>query len=409
MNKPWQVAKHEYVNAVHRRSFILATLGFPLLFAVIIGLSILIAIDSGDTRPLGYVDESGLLAASQPQAADPLLQSFEDEASARRALDAGNVQGYYVLPAGYLTGEPPRLVYQTEARSGDTQQAFNRLLRTALLAGVSPEISNRLQEGLSVTMESAEDGRELRSQDFLAFVIPLLAGLFAVFAVLSSAGYMLQAVTSEKENRTVEVMATSLSPMQLITGKAIGLFAVAMTQLTIWSVAAVVALGIGAAMTDLFRGFQVPWSLIGVVMLYFIPTFALVTGIMIALGGIVTDLQQGQQIAGIVNLFFIIPLFLFAAILARPNSPLAVALTLFPTTTFLTVSMRWGVTTVPMWQMAAGFIGLVICAAVAVWVAARVFRIGMLSYGQRLSWQAVRTALRSSDSRSSTPSAKSNF
>ncbi len=171
--------------------------------------------------------------------------------------------------------------------------------------------------------------------------------MFYVFAVLSSAGYMLQAVTTEKENRTVEVLATSLSPMQLITGKAVGLFAVAMTQLTVWASTAVVALVIAAVVTDLFQGVAIPWTLMGVVVIYFVPSFALVAGIMIALGGVVPDLQQGQQIAGIVNLFFIMPFFLFAAILARPDSPLAVAMTLFPTTAFLTVAMRWGVTTCP--------------------------------------------------------------
>ena len=391
MVKPWEVAKHEYLKAVRRRSFVLATLGFPLLFAAIIGFSVLVATDGGDSQPVGYVDESGLLAASQPAAG---TQAFADETSARAALDAGTVQGYYVLPPGYLSGEAPRLVYLTEASSDDARRAFNRLVRSALLADQSPEVRQRLEAGLSVTMQSAEDGRELASDDFLSFLIPLFAGMFYVFAVLSSAGYLLQAMTTEKENRTVEVMATSLSPMQLITGKAAGLFAVAMTQLAIWGAAAVLALTIAAAATDLFRGVQIPWSLMGVVLIYFVPSFALVAGIMIALGGVVADLQQGQQIAGIVNLFFIMPFFLFAIILARPDSPLAIALTLFPTTAFLTVAMRWGVTTVPAWQMAVGLIGLVICAVVAIWVAARVFRIGMLSYGQRLSWQTVRRALR---------------
>ena len=393
MIKQWQVAKHEYVKAVRRRSFILTTLGFPLLFAAIIGFSVLLATNSGDDRPLGYVDETGLLVASQSAADSPPLQPFDNETAARAALDAGNVQGYYVLPAGYLAGQQPRLVYLTEPPADDAKQAFSRLVRAALLADVSPEVSNRLQNGLSVTMQSADDGRELGSDDFLSFLVPLFAGMFYVFAVLTSAGYMLQAVTTEKENRTVEVMATSLSPLQLITGKAAGLFGVAMTQLTIWGTAAVVALAIAGVATDLFRGFQIPWSLMAVVVIYFVPSFALVAGIMIALGGVVADSQQGQQIAGIVNLFFVMPFFLFAAILARPDSPLAVAMTLFPTTAFLTVAMRWGVTIVPAWQMAVGLVGLVICAVIAVWVAARVFRIGMLSYGQRLDWRTVRAAL----------------
>ncbi|MEZ4767587.1 MAG: ABC transporter permease [Caldilineales bacterium] len=374
------------------------------MFAAIIGFSVLVATDEGGAQPWATLTSPGCWPPARQRPA--CWRSPMRRAPALRWMR--DVQGYYVLPPGYLTGEAPQLVYLTEAPSGEARGAFSQLVREALLADQAPDVRQRLEEGLSVTMQSAEDGRELASDDFLSFLIPLFAGMFYVFAVLSSAGYLLQAMTTEKENRTVEVMATSLSPMQLVTGKAVGLFAVAMTQLAIWGAAAVAALAIAAAATDLFRGVQIPWSLMAVVLIYFVPSFALVAGIMITLGGVVTDLQQGQQIAGIVNLFFIMPFFLFAVILARPDSPLAVGLTLFPTTAFLTVAMRWGVTTVPAWQMAAGLVGLLVCAAIAVWVAARVFRIGMLSYGQRLSWQAVRAALRGRNSRGATYSAESN-
>lgn len=396
MAKPWLVARRTYLDAVRKRSFVLATLAIPAAFAVLIGISILVVSGGEDSRPLGYVDLAGLLEAGQPGDAE-LLRPFADEAGARAALNAGELQGYVVLPAGYRTGQPPRLVYLTEAPSGDALRAFDQQVRSALAAGLAPDVRDRLLNGISVTLQSAGGGRSLASDDFLSFLIPLFAGLFYMFAVLSASGYLLQAMTTEKENRTVEIMATSLSPMQLIAGKTVGLFAVAMTQLALWAATAVAALLVLAAATDFLRGVHIPWPLLGIVVLYFVPSFALVAGIMIALGGIVADLQQGQQIAGIVNLLFVAPFFVFVVILARPDGPLAVAMTLFPTTAFLTVAMRWGVTTVPAWQIAAGLLGLLICAAAAIWVAGRIFRLGMLRYGQRLDWPSIRAALRSRD------------
>ena len=103
----------------------------------------------------------------------------------------------------------------------------------------------------------------------------------------------------------------------------------------------------------------------------------------------VTEHQQGQQIAGIINLLFIFPFFFFILVFTDPNSPLMVAMTLFPTSAFMTVAMRWGVTTIPAWQLVLGWVLLVASASFMIVVAARVFRIGMLQYGQPLSLRAV--------------------
>jgi ABC-2 type transport system permease protein len=117
-------------------------------------------------------------------------------------------------------------------------------------------------------------------------------------------------------------------------------------------------------------------------------------GFMIVIGSAVTELQQGQQIAGILNLFFMAPFFVLVILFANPDGPLAVALTLFPTTAFLTISIRWALTAVPLWQLGLSWLFLVTSALITVWVAARVFRLGMLSYGQRLGWASLKAALR---------------
>jgi ABC-2 type transport system permease protein len=212
--------------------------------------------------------------------------------------------------------------------------------------------------------------------------------------VLSSAGYLLQAVTTEKENRTVEIMATTLSPDHLIAGKALGLLAVALTQLAVWVAAIVLGLAVGVAVEPLLRSVQMPWSMLAVVLLYFLPSFALIGGMMIAIGSVFSDIQQGQQVAGILNLLFMAPFFVLIVLFANPDGPLAVGMTLFPTTSFLTVLIRWGLTTIPPWQLALSWLLLATSAAVSVWAAARVYRAGMLHSGQRLSGTAICAALR---------------
>ena len=192
----------------------------------------------------------------------------------------------------------------------------------------------------------------------------------------------------------MEVMVTSMTPEEMIGGKAVGLISVSLTQLSIWLLTVVVGLIVGAQFLEQLRGIRVPWALVGIVALYFFPAFALVAGMMTAIGSAVTETRQGQQMSGVINLLFVAPFFFLALIMANPNSPVAVALTLFPTTAFITVTMRWGLTVIPLWQLVFSWLLLVSSAGLSVWAAARILRVGMLRYGQRLNLRAMAQALR---------------
>ena len=122
--------------------------------------------------------------------------------------------------------------------------------------------------------------------------------------------------------------------------------------------------------------------------------FGLIAGVMVTIGSAVTELQQGQQVAGILNLFFMLPLFVLPLIFENPNHPGVIVFTLFPTTSFLTISLRWGLGTVPVWQLGVSWVLLVATMLFMVWVAARVFRIGMVRYGQPLTLKAIVAAVR---------------
>ncbi len=322
------------------------------------------------------------------------LRAFPDEAQAQAALDAKQIQAYYVLPADYLTSHKAQLIYWDKAPSGSAQRRFDSLVRANLVAALPADVAKRAQSDVDLTARSADGQQEVSGESFVNIFIPFFIGLFFSIVVLSSGTYMLEAVTDEKENRTIEVMTTSLTPGQLIGGKAAGLMAVALTQIGILAITIVLAIVVGAQFIEVLQAIRIPWSMFITLALFFVPTFALIAGMMITIGSMVTEMRQGQQIAGALNMLFTLPFFFIIVFFTAPNSTLATLLTIFPTTSFLTIALRWSMTTIPMWELILGWILVTGSAAVMIWVAARVFRMGMLNYGQRLDVKTVVRALR---------------
>ena len=399
MHKLWLVARHEYRKIVRRRAFVLATIGVPIFFVVIMAASILTALGGNDPRPIGYVDQAGVLAARVMLPASgsdkPIeMRAFADESAARAGLEAGTLQGYYVIPPDYLKSREVQLYYWKDSPSDTAKKDFRDFLRANLVADLPQDIQTRLIDGFDVTVRSADGSREANSTDGSSFLLPFAVGLLFMFATFSSGGYLLQAVTTEKENRTIEVLVTSLTPEQLIGGKVAGLIGVALTQLLIWGGAIAVMLAVGGQYSETIRSIKVPGEFVVILLLFFFPAYLLLGGMMAMIGGAVTETRQGQQVSGILTLLFTAPYFLVALFLVNPDTPALVVLTLFPTTSFITITIRWALTQIPAWQLIVSWVLLVASAFLSVWAAARIFRTGMLRYGQRLDLRAMLGAVR---------------
>jgi len=138
---------------------------------------------------------------------------------------------------------------------------------------------------------------------------------------------------------------------------------------------------------------QLPWDVLIIFAVFFLPSYAIIAGMMICIGSIVTELQEGQQISGVFNLLFTFPIFFSALVFADPNSPLLVFLSFWPTTSLMTIIMRWGFTAIPLWQVALSWFICVFTGLTIIWIASRLFRIGMLRYGQRITLKGAVTAL----------------
>jgi ABC-2 type transport system permease protein len=403
MRNYWLMARHEYLKRVRTRSFLLTTLGVPALIVVIIVVGAIAASSGGSDLPVGYVDNAGLLDLelyTEPYLGDMedrvALAPFADAGSARAVLEAGEIQGYFVLPPGYPTDPQIEVYYQGDYPA---QRDFADFVRANLLArtDLDPDTQAWLLAGPDVTVRDYASGRETGGDSFVNVILPLLGGFFFFFAVMGASGFLLQIVADEKENRTMEILITSVNPLELIAGKALGLIAVALTQITLWALAVAVSVVIAARFVNFLDNLTVPWTFLLIMVLYFLPAFGLMAGLMTVIGSAVTELQQGQQIAGVLNLLFIAPFFFFALIFSNPHSPLLTFMTFFPTTSFMTVAMRWGVTGVPTWQLVTSWLLLVATAAFMIWIASRVFRLGMLRYGQRMEMREMVAALRGAE------------
>ena len=399
MRNFWLVAKHEYRGTVVRRGFLIMIIAIPLGMAALIGLAILVDNMGSDSRPVGYVDYSGTLdaglLAGLPEDSTE-IRAFADEELARAALEGEEIQALFVLPAEYPQTLASDLYYLEEPPGGDTWRDFDGFVRVNLLSGMTEEMQELLLEGPEITVYDLASNREFSEGSIVNVILPFVATFFFVFATMSGAGYMLGVVAGEKENRTIEVMVTSVTPGQLIGGKAVGLLAASLTQLAIYVVAAVIGVIVAAQYVPEFQQLQVPWLYLGIMVAFFLPTYALISAVMIAIGAAVTELQQGQQLAGLLNLLFMLPLFLIILLFKDPGGPLMVFFTIFPTTSFMTISLRWGLGTVPLWQVGVGWVLLVATTVFMLWAAARVFRAGMLRYGQPLNLKSAVAAIRGS-------------
>jgi len=397
MSKLWHIIKHEYTRHVFRKRFLFSLLSPPLAVIAMVGVALLVGTFSTDTTPVGYVDHSDVLDNPVRQDVsngvfDPMIefQPYQEEDQAQAALESSQIQAYYVLPEDYPQTLNVELVYQEEPGTS-IQSQFSDFIRQNLMAfeNLDPAVKERLSEGSLVTMAALDGSREMREDQWYLIFTPLIAGIMFILVVMTSGGYLMQAVVEEKENRTMEIVITSVTPNQLMTGKIIGNIAVGLTQLVIWLVFGWIGLTVGGQFWPVLQDFSLPTNFIVVLLLILLPSFVMIAALMAAIGSTMTEMREAQQISGMFSLPITIPFYLSSTIMMNPNGLLAMVLSYFPLTSPVTILMRMAFTVVPAWQIALNIAILVIFALFAIWFAGRAFRMGMLQYGKKLSIKEI--------------------
>jgi ABC-2 type transport system permease protein len=195
---------------------------------------------------------------------------------------------------------------------------------------------------------------------------------------------LLQSVVEEKEDRVIEIIATTVSPTQLMAGKIIGLTSVGLTQVSIWIGLAALAVLAFIRRLPFLASLQLPWAVLALGLLYFLLGYLLIAACYAAAGAIVTTSQEAQTLVTPISMLGIAPLMLVNVILTQPNGTLALIFSLIPFSAPMTMLLRLPVADVPSWQVAASLLTLALAAFGAVLLAARALRISMTHSGRRL-------------------------
>jgi ABC-2 type transport system permease protein len=399
MSKMWLVAVHEYKRHVLNKGFIFfAALSVPVLIALMVGLGILTDKMRTNDKAIGYVDYSGRLTNPPPYSIPPAqgflaeqpvpLINYATEESARRALDAGEIQAYYVLAADYFTSKHTELVYNTAPSNNATAQ-FHDFLQANWLADRTPEVARRAIEGDSLVVRTPDGVREYRESGVVSMLLPVFIALAFVILFMSTSMTLMQALVEEKENRTIEVVATSLPPSQLVGGKILGISAMGLTEVVAWLVVSALAVVVGGKVFGLewMQGIRMHPRILLTITAVAIPSYVLFSALMLAVGASVADAQESQAIGGLLSLCFTIPFYGIVALVEHPGSALAIGLSLCPLTALTSFCILAAFNTMPLWQVAASVLITSMSAVGAIWLAGRAFRLGMLRYGQRLNWR----------------------
>ncbi len=397
MAKIWQIIKHEYIKHVFTKRFLFGLLSLPLMICLMFAVVLIVTAFSLNTEPVGIIDHAGILQEISPptEKGSPFnpqitFLSYDSEDQANSDLNAGTIQAYYVIPENYPQNTQVILTFNEEPDSG-VQSQFTQLIRTNLepFRDMDPQIWERLQSGNNITTLSLDNSREVKQDQWYLILLPFIAGILFIVVVMTSGGYLLQAVVEEKENRTMEIVVTSVSPNKLMAGKIIGNISVGLTQLIAWLIFGWIALKVGGRFWPILGEFSLPMNYILILLLTLLPAFIMVAAIMAAIGSTMTEIQEAQQVSSLVSLSMTVPFYFSNMFMMNPNGPFATALSFFPLTSALTLLMRIGFTVVPTWQIVVIIAILILSALAAVWFAGRAFRLGMLQYGKKLSIKEV--------------------
>jgi ABC-2 type transport system permease protein len=391
MNKMLVILKHEFLTTVKRKSFIAMTLGFPLLVLVIILGYQAIQGNTGPSTPqtvkIGYVDQTGSFDqnTSQPYA---IFISQPDEAAAKSSLLSGNIDEYIVIPENYLaTGLVTRYSLDREIEtSGSVYQAISAFLIGNMLGDkADSQVITRVQNPLalsSITLDESGDVAPVQG-GLTAFIVPYIFSILLMMSIFTASGYLLQGLGEEKENRVMEILLSSVSTGQLITGKVLGLGAAGLAQILIWFVSARLLAGMASStIGGVLSTLQISNSFLILGLTYFILGYFLFAIIMAGAGAIGANARESQQFSVIFTMMVAIPFFFITSIIENPNGIIAQVLTFVPFTSPVASIIRLGVTDIPVWQLAVSFILLLITIVGMFLLAAKIFRVFLLMYGK---------------------------
>lgn len=401
LHKIFLIARREYLYNVRRRSYLFTAFLVPILS---IGLSLLATKistsgleDVGNFNRIGIVDQAGVFKTSQPPKPYELITLEQAQAD----ITSGSLQVYFILPSDYLKTQKATS-YSVATLPLGLNRDFGKVVRAALAADVGhADIIARLQNLTDeVVVRQPGTDKELPTAVlFIAFFAPFILGMLLFVSIMTTSQFLMSGVVEEKENRMMEVFTTSTRPSEMLWGKLIGLGGLGITQLLVWAgMGLLFGLSQGTEnLSIVLTSMQVTPGYVLLLILYFMLGYLFNGALMAGIGASVNLEAEGRQTAGLLSFIYVLPFIFLFNFLSDPNGPIPQALSLLPFTSPVAMILRMAFGDVPPAEILLS-IGILFGSVLGiVWVAGRIFRVGMLSYGKRLGLRDILRALRESN------------
>jgi ABC-2 type transport system permease protein len=416
---PWMViARREFLERVRTGWFIVVTLLGPVFMVGLIVVPTHLAVESVKKGfEFDIVDRTGrrvgeeiralVIAAPRLPTTVHLAQPTTDLDELLRRVDAGEIDGYLLLPEDLFGGGSA--VYRGENASAigigdEIDRLVNRAVREIRARDLRLDKADLETLLAEVSVRTVQrEGTSGQSSFFTGYAVMLILYM----SILLYAVNVMRSVVLEKTNRVVEIVVSAVRPRALMFGKILGVGGVGVFQLALWAVIAMILFHYRAGVMGLFGipraasvAFALPPVVVGdvlVALTYFVLGFFFYASLYAAIGAMVNSDQEAQQAQTPIVLLLIIPAACVQVVAGDPRGTAAELFTLLPFSSAILMPMRWVMGGATAVDLALSLCILVVSTAAVVWLAGRIYRVGILMYGKRPSLRELARWVRYTD------------
>ncbi len=406
MDKLKAIIKREYLTRVRSKGFIIGTILSPLVMSSFILIPILIGRSAGPGKyRIAVLDQNGdaalyqsldrALAPARPRQARYELSreivTSPQEIEARKEallqrIAAKQLDGYLILPAGVLQQKELKLYLKNAGSASNRvrlRDAVNRAIseRRIALEGLNTERVRELTKEVELKVVN-ERGESEIGRVILAFTLLM----FIYLTVLIYGVTVMRGVMEEKQSRIVEVLLASVKPFDLMLGKVVGIGLVGLTQFVVWAAFGIAFSALSAATAMTVSGVSLPKisvSLMIFFVVYYLLGYFLYATLYAMVGAIVSNEDDGQQVQWPISMTLVMSLVVATLVTENPSGTAATILSLIPFFGPSLMFLRIALGAAPAWQIALSIALLVGTIVATIWIAAKIYRVGVLMYGKR--------------------------
>ena len=426
MRKILAVIKREYIQIVRTKGFIIGTILGPVLMAALVVIPVIVAsVSVEEQETIGVADLSQEIFTELDKKLDQedyrlsdggrryTLKKFETSPSKsidelKRELNKKvlkkELSAYLLIPEDILgvedvesairdsESDDREVEYASQHTTdykelGELNSALNSVIIEKRLEkeGLDPQrISHYIKRVNLKTIKVTKRGAE--EDTGVTFWVSYFLALVVYMSIFIYGSVIMRGVIEEKSSRVVEVVLSSLKPFQLMLGKILGIGAVGLTQFSIWALFGLAASQYSRSLIPAGSGFslvRIPAYIFVYFVVFFILGYFLYATFYAAVGSMVNSEKEAQQLVMPITMFLILPLLLIVFVIRSPDSSLSVFLSLIPLFTPIIMMLRIAVLLPPFIQVGGSIVLLVLAILLMVWLASKIYRVGILMYGKR--------------------------